>query len=87
MADIVIALAPSLVRRINLINFQSGGLRDVGSELRGEFCHVVGEERGLMAGAGDGDIAEAGVEEVWVDAGIGVNENAFGSEALGNCGS
>ena len=36
-----------------------------------------------MAGAGDGDVAEAGVEQVRVDAGIGVNEDAFGGEALG----
>ncbi len=36
-----------------------------------------------MAGAGDGDVAEAGVEQIWVDAGIGVNEDAVGSEALG----
>ena len=36
-----------------------------------------------MAGAGDGDVGEAGVEQVRVDAGIGVNEDAFGSEALG----
>ena len=36
-----------------------------------------------MAGAGDGDVAEAGVEQVRVDAGIGVNEDAFGCEALG----
>ena len=36
-----------------------------------------------MASAGDGDVGEAGVEQVWVDAGIGVNEDAFGGEALG----
>jgi hypothetical protein len=36
-----------------------------------------------MAGAGDRDVAEAGVKQVRVDAGIGVNENAFGGEALG----
>ena len=36
-----------------------------------------------MAGAGDGDVAEAGVEQVGVDAGIGVNKDAFGGEALG----
>ena len=36
-----------------------------------------------MAGSGDGDVAEAGVEQVWVDAGIGVDEDAFGREALG----
>ena len=62
---------------------KSGGLRDIGSELGAEFCHVVGEERGLVAGAGDGDVGEAGVEQVWVDTGIGVNENAFGGKALG----
>jgi len=50
--------------------------------LGAEFCDVVGEERGLVAGAGDGDVAEAGVEQVRVDAAIGVNENAFGGEAL-----
>ena len=66
-----------------MIDFQGGGLRDIGSELRAEFCHVVGEERGLVAGAGDGDVAEAGVEQVRVDAGIGVNEDAVGGEALG----
>ena len=36
-----------------------------------------------MAGAGDGDVAEAGVEQVRVDAGIGVDEDALGGEALG----
>jgi hypothetical protein len=36
-----------------------------------------------MAGAGDGDVAEAGVEQVRMDAGIGVNEDAVGGEALG----
>ena len=36
-----------------------------------------------MAGAGDGDVGEAGVEQIWVNAGIGVNEYAFGSETLG----
>ena len=65
-----------------MTDFQSGGLRDIGSELRGEFCHVVGEKRGLVAGAGDRDVAEAGVEQVGVDTGIGVNENAFGGEPL-----
>jgi hypothetical protein len=65
------------------IDFQSGGLRDVGSQLRAEFCHVIGEECGRVAGAGDGDLGEARVEQVRVDARIGTNENAFGSEALG----
>jgi hypothetical protein len=63
-------------------NLHGGGLRDVGSKLRAEFCHVVGEERGLVAGAGNGDVGEAGVEKVWVDAAIGVDQNAFGGKAL-----
>jgi hypothetical protein len=66
-----------------LTDFQSGGFRDIGSELGTEFCDVVGEERRLVAGTGDGDVAKAGVEQVRVDAGIGVNEDAFGSETLG----
>ena len=36
-----------------------------------------------MASARYGDVAEAGIEQVWVDAGIGVNENAFGGKTLG----
>ena len=35
-----------------------------------------------MASARDGDIAEAGVEQVRVDPSVSVNENAFGSEPL-----
>jgi hypothetical protein len=66
-----------------LIDFQGGGLRDIGSELRAELCHVVREERGLVAGPGDGDVGEAGVEQVRVDSSVRVNENAFGGEALG----
>ncbi len=41
----------------------------MGAELRAEFRHVVGEERGFVAGAGDGDVAEAAVEQVRVHAG------------------
>jgi hypothetical protein len=51
---------------------------DIGSQLGPELRHVLGEERGLVAGARDGDVAEAGVEQIWVDAGIRVNEDAFG---------
>jgi hypothetical protein len=42
-----------------LIDFQGGGLRDIGSELGAESCHVVGEDRGLVASARDGDVGEA----------------------------
>ena len=47
-----------------------------------EFCHVVGKDRGLVAGAGDGNVAEAGVEQVRVDPSVSVNENAVGGEPL-----
>jgi hypothetical protein len=50
--------------------------------LRPEFCHVVGEECGLVAGSGDRDGGEAGVEDVRMDASVGVNEDAFSSETL-----
>jgi hypothetical protein len=62
---------------------QCRSLRDIGSQLGPELCNVVGEERGLVAGPGDGDVGEAGVEEVGVDAGIPVNEDAFSGKALG----
>ena len=65
-----------------MIDFQGGSLRDIGSELGAKFCHVVGEEHGVVAGAGDGDIGEAGVQQVRVDAGIGVDEDPFGGESL-----
>ncbi len=35
-----------------------------------------------MTGAGDGDIGEARIEQVWVDAGITVNEDPFCGKAL-----
>ena len=66
-----------------MIDFQSGCLRDLGSQLGPEFCQVVSEERGLVASARDGHVGEARVEQVRVDAGIGVNEDAFGGKALG----
>ena len=53
-----------------MIDLQGGSLRDIGPELRVELCDVVGEVRGFVAGAGDGDIAEAGVEQIGVDAGV-----------------
>ena len=65
------------------VEVQGGGLRDIGSQLGGKLCHVVSEERGRVAGAGDGDVAEAGGEQLRVHACIGVNEDAFGSESLG----
>ena len=69
--------------RWGLIDLQGRGFRDIGSQLGPELCNVIGEERGLVAGPGDGDVGEAAVEQVWVDASIGVDEDAFGGEALG----
>ena len=66
-----------------MTEFESGGLRDIDAELGAKFCHVVGKERGLEACARDGDVAEAGVEQVRVDAGIGVNQDALSGEGLG----
>ena len=48
-----------------------------------EFRHVVGKQYGIVAGARDGNVGKARVEQVWVNAGVGVNEDALGGEALG----
>jgi hypothetical protein len=51
-------------------DLQRRGRGDISAELRAEFGHVVGEERGFMARAGNRDIAESRIEQVRVDAGI-----------------
>ena len=65
------------------VDFQCRGLGYIGAELRVELGHIVGEEGGLVAGAVDGDVAEAGVEQVRVDAGVCIHKHALGGEALG----
>ena len=65
-----------------MIDVKSRGLRDIGVELWAELGEVVGKERGLVASAGDGDVAEAGVEQVRVDTGVGVDEDTLGGEPL-----
>lgn len=72
----------SLNNRWRLADFEGGSLRDIGSELRSEFSHVVGEECCLMAGAREGDVAETGVKKIRMDAGIGVDEDTLGGETL-----
>jgi len=37
---------------------------------------VIGVDFSVEAGARDGDVAEAGIEQVRVDVGVGVNEDA-----------
>jgi hypothetical protein len=75
----------SLDNRRCFRDFERGSLRNICAELWAELAHVVGKERGLVAGAGDGDVAKTGVEQVRVDAGIGVDQNALGGEALRAC--
>lgn len=65
-----------------MADFQRRGLRDIGTELRAEFVHVVGEKSGLMAGARNGNVAETGIEQVWVDAGVSIDQDAFCGETL-----
>ena len=47
-----------------------------------EFRHVVGEDYGIVTGAGDGNVGKSRVEQVWVNAGVSVNEDALGSKPL-----
>ena len=47
-----------------------------------EFRHVVGKQYGIVAGARDGNVGKARVEQVRVNAGVGVNEDALGGKAL-----
>jgi hypothetical protein len=50
--------------------------------LRIELSHVVRKKGGLVACAGNRDVAEAGVEEVRVNAGVGIYQDALCGEAL-----
>jgi len=50
-----------------IADFERRILGDVSAELRADLGHVVGEKWGLVTGAGDGDVAETGVEKVRVD--------------------
>jgi len=65
-------------------DFPRRSLGEIGVELRAELGHVVGEERDLMAGAGDGEGAKSRIEQIRVDAGIGVDQDALGCELLGD---
>ena len=64
-------------------NLYSRGLGSVATQLLPKIGSVIRVELSVVACARDGDVAEAGVEQVWVDTGIGVNEDPFGGEALG----
>ena len=64
-------------------NFYSRSLGNVATQLLSKIGGVIGVDLGIVACARDRDVAEAGVEQVWVDTGVGVNEDPFGGEALG----
>lgn len=48
-----------------------------------EFCYVIGKQCRLVASAGDGDVGEARIEQIGMNARVGMNEHAVGGEALG----
>src|SRR5579863_8469900 len=66
------------VRKLN-----SRTLGNLATQLLAKIGGVIGIDLSVQACARDGNVGEAGVEQVWVDAGIAVNEDAFGGKALG----
>src|ERR1039458_9460188 len=66
------------VRKLN-----SRTLGNLATQLLPKIGSVIGVNLSVEACARDGDVAEAGVEQIRVDVGIGVDENAFGRKALG----
>ena len=73
--------------RRSLINFKGRCLRDIGAELRIQFIHIVSKDRGIVARAGNRDVAETGIEQVRVNAGIGIDQDALCGESLGTVAS
>ena len=65
------------VRKLN-----SRTLGNLATQPLAEFGSVIGLDLSVEACARDGNVGEARVEQVWVDAGIAVNEDSFGGEAL-----
>src|SRR3984957_4571038 len=66
------------VRKLN-----SRTLRNFATESLAKFGSVIGIDLSVEACARDGNVGKAGVEQVWVDVGIAVDEDAFSSESLG----
>jgi hypothetical protein len=66
------------VRKLN-----SRTLRNLATQPLAELGSVIGIDLSVEACARDGNVGEAGVEQVWVDASIAVNEDAFRGKALG----
>src|SRR6202012_4226365 len=72
----------ALAHGLRLADFESRTLRDISAELRGEFGHVVRKEGSLVAGAGDGNIAESRVEQIGMSCRVRINENPLRGEPL-----
>src|SRR6202051_1180540 len=66
------------VRKLN-----SRTLGDLPTQPLAKLGSVIGIDLSVEACTRDGNVGEAGVEQVWVDAGIAVNEDAFGGKPLG----
>jgi len=65
------------VRKLN-----SRTLGNLATQPFAKIGSVIGIDLSVEACARDGNVGEAGVEQVWVDASIAVDEDAFGGEAL-----
>ena len=61
----------------------SSSLGNLATQPLAKLGSVIGIDLSVDACARDGNVGEARVEQVWVDAGIAVNEDAFGGKALG----
>src|ERR1700722_14232159 len=66
------------VRKLN-----SRTLGNLATQPVAEIGSVIGIDLSVEACARDGNVGKAGVEQVRVDAGIAVDEDAFSSESLG----
>ena len=65
-----------------LADFESRTLRDISAEVMAEFGHIVRKEGSLVAGAGDGNIAESRVEQIGMNSRVRINENPLCGEPL-----
>jgi hypothetical protein len=65
-----------------LVDFKRGGLRDIGAELRSEFRRIGGKECCFVAGTRDGDIAEARVQQIRMDVGVGVDQDVLDGNSV-----
>src|SRR5712692_1827638 len=67
--------------RVRKLNGRTLG--NLATQLLPKIGSVIGVDLSVEAGARDGDVAEAGVEQIWVDTGVGMDEDALGGKALG----